>query len=151
MDTIPEDLETSSAGDISLSRDYVSAYDMARQQHDWLDELSDEWISNPAASEPSSDQGSARAHSLRTFQQGCETIPEEGEGTGTVRIVLGERDENETPEWKRLLNEGKTMPRDLFSPCHLEQMFMDTPKSQKYQHRPPELISFSFCYCLDVC
>jgi hypothetical protein len=130
MDTIPEDFESSSAGDASLSRDYVSAYDMARQQHDWLDELSDEWISNPAHSEPS-DQGSARTTSLRTRQL-CETIPEEGEGTGTVRIVLGERDENATPEWKRLLNEGKTMPRDLFSPCHLEQMFMDTPKSQKY-------------------
>lgn len=129
MDTIPEDAETST-GDLSESRDYVSAYDMARQQHDWLDELSDEWVSNPAHSEPS-DQGSARTHSLRTLQQ-CETIPEEGEGTGTVRIVLGERDDNATPEWKRLLNDGKTMSRHLFSPCHLEQMFMDTPKSQKY-------------------
>jgi hypothetical protein len=133
MDTIREDAENSAA-DFSASQDFVSAYDMARTQHDWLDELSDEWISNPTGSEPS-DQGSARAHSLRTFSQGrCETIPEEGEAaTGTVRIVLGERDSN-TPEWKRLLNEGKTMPRDLFSPCHLEQMFMDTPKSQKYQN-----------------
>jgi len=131
MDTIPEAGETSSAGDLSVSRDFVSAYDMARQQHDWLDELSDEWISNPAASEPS-EQGSARAHSLRTLAQGraCEPIPEEREA-GTVRIVLGERDGNCTPEWKRVLGEAKTMPRDLFSPCHLEQMFMDTPQSHK--------------------
>ena len=134
METIPEDAENSvSSSSNGLSRDYfVSAYDMGAQQHQWLEELSDEWISNPTGSEASnSEQGSARGASLRAALSSgkCETIPEEtGAESGTVRIVLGERDVGNTPEWKRLLSEAKTTPRDLFSPCHLEQMFMDTPK-----------------------
>jgi len=133
METIPEDAENSVSSSNGVSRDcFVSAYDMAAQQHDWLQELSDEWISNPTGSEASnSEQGSARGASLPAAfsSRKCETIPEEGEGqSGTVRIVLAERDVGNTPEWKRLLNEGKTTPRDLFSACHLEQMFMDTPK-----------------------
>lgn len=51
-----------------------------------------------------------------------ETIPEENE-TSTVRIVLGETDVHNTPEWKRRLEENKV--RDLFSPCHLENLFKE--------------------------
>lgn len=105
--------------------EYVSAYDQAVSGHDWLLELSDEWISN-GSGEPS-EQGSARGASLRAAFGGIsgriDTIPEETE-TSTVRIVLGESDAQNTPEWKRRLDEART-PKDLFSPCPLETLFKD--------------------------
>lgn len=109
----------------SLMHEYVSAYDQAVSGHDWLLELSDEWISN-GSGEPS-EQGSARGASLRAAFGGIsgriDTIPEETE-TSTVRIVLGESDAQNTPEWKRRLDEART-PKDLFSPCPLETLFKD--------------------------
>jgi hypothetical protein len=105
--------------------EYVSAYDQAGSDQDWLRELSDEWISNPST-EPS-EQGSARGTSIRNafggFGSKIDTIPEEPE-TSTVRIVLGESDAHNTPEWKRRLDETKNA-KDLFSPCHLEILFKD--------------------------
>jgi hypothetical protein len=52
-----------------------------------------------------------------------DTIPEETE-TSTVRIVLGETDVHNTPEWKRHLDDAKST-KDLFSPCHLEDLFKE--------------------------
>lgn len=105
--------------------EYVSAYDQAGSDQDWLRELSEEWISNPST-EPS-EQGSARGTSIRaafgTYGRKIETIPEEPE-TSTVRIVLGETDAHNTPEWKKRLEETKSA-KDLFSPCHLENIFKD--------------------------
>ena len=60
-----------------------------------------------------------------------DTIPEEestdevGVGAGTVRIVLGETDVVNTPEWKRRLDEAR-QAKDLFSPCHLENLFKES-------------------------
>ena len=106
--------------------EYVSAYDQAGSDHDWLAELSEEWVSN-ASSEPS-EQGSGRGHSIRaafgTLSRKIDTIPEESTETSTVRIVLGETDAHNTPEWKRRLDETKGT-KDLFSPCHLENLFKD--------------------------
>jgi hypothetical protein len=105
-------------------QEYVSAYDQAGLDQDWLSELSEEWISNGSA-EPS-EQGSARGLSIRAAfatPAKIETIPEEAE-TSTVRIVLGETDAQNTPEWKRRLDEAR-LPKDLFSPCHLENLFID--------------------------
>jgi hypothetical protein len=105
--------------------EYVSAYEQAATDHDWLAELSDEWISN-ASSEPS-EQGSARGMSVRgafgTIGRKIDTIPEETE-TSTIRIVLGETDVHNTPEWKRHLDDAKSA-KDLFSPCHLEDLFKE--------------------------
>jgi hypothetical protein len=105
--------------------EYVSAYEQAAADHEWLSELSDEWISN-ASSEPS-EQGSARGLSVRgafgTISRKIDTIPEETE-TSTVRIVLGETDVHNTPEWKRHLDDAKSA-KDLFSPCHLEDLFKE--------------------------
>jgi hypothetical protein len=106
--------------------EYYSAYEQAASDHDWLAELSDEWISNGGSAEPS-EHGSGRGMSLRAAFRGpsgnIDTIPEEGE-TSTVRIVLGETDAHNTPEWKRRLNQANT-PKDLFSPCNLENIFKD--------------------------
>ena len=105
--------------------EYVSAYDQAGLDQDWLSELSEEWISNGSA-EPS-EQGSARGMSIRAAFAApgkIETIPEEVE-TSTVRIVLGETDAQNAPEWKRRLDEARAAPKDLFSPCHLENLFID--------------------------
>jgi len=110
-----------------MSGEYVSAYDQAALDHDWMSELSEEWISNHSA-EPS-EQGSGRGTSLRGVFGGrsgiIDTIPEEPE-TSTVRIVLGESDVHNTPEWKRRLEEANG-PKDLFSPCHLENIFKEDP------------------------
>jgi hypothetical protein len=108
-------------------QEYVSAYEQAASDHDWLSELSEEWISNGGSSEPS-EQGSARGMSVRAafgITPGkIDTIPEETEEVlGTVRIVLAETDVQNTPEWKRRLDEAKSTPKDLFSPCHLENLF----------------------------
>jgi len=108
-------------------QEYVSAYEQAASDHDWLSELSEEWISNGGSSEPS-EQGSARGMSVRAafgITPGkFDTIPEETEElAGTVRIVLAETDAQNTPEWKRRLDEAKSTPKDLFSPCHLENLF----------------------------
>jgi len=112
--------------DVSPSIDeYVSAYDQAGSDQDWLRELSEEWVSNPS-SEPS-EQGSARGTSIRNafgiYSTKIDTIPEEPE-TSTVRIVLAETDAHNTPEWKRRLDETKNA-KDLFSPCHLENLFKE--------------------------
>jgi hypothetical protein len=127
------DAETSlSPSTSSLSYDL---YDQAASDHDWLHELSDEWISNP----PSSNDGSTRGMSLRSQfvsgnTRGIETIPEEPE-TSTVRIVLGESDAQNTPEWKRRLEETKGT-KDLFSPCHLEELFKeDTTRYRRRRER----------------
>lgn len=114
--------------------EYASAYEQATSDHDWLSELSEEWISNSGSAEPS-EQGSARGMSLRAaFPSSAgkiDTIPEE-DGTdemsgaaGTVRIVLGETDVVNTPEWKRRLDEAR-QAKDLFSPCHLETLFRES-------------------------
>jgi hypothetical protein len=103
----------------------MSAYEQAGYDHDWLSELSDEWISNGGSAEPS-EQGSGRGTSIRTAfgpSGRIDTILEEPE-TSTVRIVLSETDAQNTPEWKRRLDEAKTT-KDLFSPCHLENLFKD--------------------------
>ena len=92
----------------------------------WLQGLSDEWISNNGSAEPS-EQGSARGASVRAAfglqSRKIDTILEEPE-TSTVRIVLGETDVHNTPEWKRRLEEAKAA-KDLFSPCHLENLFKE--------------------------
>ena len=55
-----------------------------------------------------------------------DTIPEEGtEEVSTVRIVLGETDAINTPEWKRRLDEAR-QAKDLFSPCRLETLFKES-------------------------
>jgi hypothetical protein len=106
----------------------MSAYDQATSDHDWLAELSEEWISNSGSAEPS-EQGSARGMSVRSLSAGkIDTIPEEGTeevAAGTVRIVLGETDVVNTPEWKRRLDEAR-QAKDLFSPCHLENLFKES-------------------------
>lgn len=106
--------------------EYGSVYDQAASDHDWLSELSEEWISNGGSAEPS-EQGSARGMSIRAalgITPGkIDTIPEETEETSTVRIVLAETDASNTPEWKRRLDEARATPKDLFSPCHLENIF----------------------------
>lgn len=105
--------------------EYLSAYDQAGIDQDWLSDLSEEWISNGSA-EPS-EQGSARGMSIRAAfatSGKIETIPEEAE-TSTVRIVLRETDVQNTPEWKRRLDEARAAPKDLFSPCNLENLFID--------------------------
>ena len=105
--------------------EYVSAYDQVTSDYDWQVELSEEWISN-GSSEPS-ENGSARGMSIRntfgTYGHKIETIPEEPE-TSTVRIVLGETDAHNTPEWKKRLDENRSA-KDLFSPCNLENLFND--------------------------
>src|ERR1700737_1776520 len=109
----------------STSLDH-SPYALAAADHDWLSELSEEWISN-GSNASSSEAGSARGQSVRTaygtMNSKIETIPEENE-TSTVRIVLGETDVQNTPEWKRRLEENRV--RDLFSPCHLENLFKES-------------------------
>src|SRR5277367_353131 len=63
--------------------EYMSAYDQATSDHDWLAELSEEWISNSGSAEPS-EQGSARGMSVRSLSAfpssagKIDTIPEEG-------------------------------------------------------------------------
>jgi hypothetical protein len=103
----------------SSSLAYVSAYDQTRHDNDYLDDLSEEWLSNPSSA---SDQGSARAFSTRAFNTSkIDTILEEQE-TSTVRINMNETDAL-TPEWKRRLDENRA--RDLFSPCRLEELFRE--------------------------
>jgi hypothetical protein len=111
--------------------EYMSAYEQATSDHDWLAELSEEWISNSGSAEPS-EQGSARGMSVRSaFPSSAgkiDTIPEEGTeevAAGTVRIVLGETDVVNTPEWKIRLAEAR-QAKDLFSPCHLENLFKES-------------------------
>jgi hypothetical protein len=109
--------------------EFVSAYDQATHDHDWLAELSEEWISNSSSAEPS-EQGSARGMSIRSaFPSSVgkiDTIPEEAEEySSTVRIVLGETDVSNTPEWKRRLDEARKTT-NLFSPCHLESLFKES-------------------------
>ena len=111
--------------------EYISAYEQATSDHDWLAELSEEWISNSGSAEPS-EQGSARGMSVRSaFPSSVgkiDTIPEEGTeevAAGTVRIVLGETDVVNTPEWKIRLDEAR-QAKDLFSPCHLENLFKES-------------------------
>lgn len=116
-------------------QEYKSAYEQAASDHDWLSELSEEWISNGSSADPS-DQGSARGmNSIRAFGGvtpgggKIDTIPEEEiteqQPISTVRIVLGESNVINTPEWKRRLDEARATPKDLFSPCHLENIFND--------------------------
>jgi hypothetical protein len=104
------------------SPEYVSAYDQAAFDHDWLSELSDEWISNASGSEHGSGRGTSIRAAFGTGSSKIDTIPEETEPS-TVRIVLGETDVHNTPEWKRRLEENRA--RDLFSPCHLENIFKE--------------------------
>jgi hypothetical protein len=107
--------------------EYPSAYDDAVADPPWLDELSDEWISNGGSAEPS-EQGSTRGMSIRATYTATpgkiDSIPEEPEHS-TIRIALAETHVINTPEWKRRLDEARTTPRDLFSPCHLENIFDD--------------------------
>ena len=115
-----------------------SIYEQALSDQDWYEELSEAWESNPSSAE-SSELGSTRSTSLRGALFGksnrrIDTIPEEAE-TSTIRIVLGETDVNGTPEWKKRLDESKKA-KDLFSPCHLEDLFKEDTK----QYGP-------FCTC----
>ena len=118
--------------------EYATAYDQAAQDHDWLAELSEEWISNASSTEPS-EQGSGRGTSIRsTFGMGArkiDTIPEEtteNSASNTVRIALGDLDVHNTPEWKRRLDEAK-LAKDLLTPCNnLESLFQED--STKYIH-----------------
>jgi len=113
------------------SHEYDSAYEQAVGDELWLSELSEEWISNPGSTE-ASEQGSARGmNSIRVpNMHKIDSIPEEVEPSettienGTVRVVLKESDVNNTPEWKQRFVERMT-PKDLFSPCHLENLFME--------------------------
>ena len=106
--------------------EYASAYDDAVAAEAWMSELSEEWISTGGSAEPS-EQGSTRGMSIRAAYNATpgkiDTIPEEKE-TSTIRIVLAETQVTNTPEWKRRLDEAQ-LPRDLFSPCHLENIFND--------------------------
>jgi len=98
----------------------------------WVDSLSEDWVSQPGSSPPNTGGGAVGGTMRSNFSSGTTRVLHErnhssvNSTTGHCRRnSTGGNERKETPEWKRKLLEDFGGPggKDLFSPIQLESMF----------------------------